>query len=67
MSITPVSGVTSPGAMPYGPSPVGRRTGAAQAEGDAATLDPAEIGRQLRNGATVAEVAAAKGVSAAKL
>ncbi len=57
MSVAPIPGVP--------PSAYNQASGRRpQPDGD---LDPADLVRQLRNGASVADVAAAKGVTAAKI
>jgi hypothetical protein len=67
MSIAPVPGVPPSGPTSYGAQSWAGRRQAPDAGVDALGLDPAELDRQLRAGATIAEVAAAKGVTPAKV
>jgi hypothetical protein len=66
MSITPVPGV-SPASTSYGAQSWAGRRPTNEAIAEALGLDPADLDRQLRAGASIAEVAAAKGVSTAKV
>ncbi|MEN3310193.1 MAG: hypothetical protein V7603_6395 [Micromonosporaceae bacterium] len=67
MNITPVPGVSPPASSSYGAqSGTGRRP-STQEVADALALDPAELDRQVRAGASIADLAAAKGVTTAKV
>ncbi|HKT00304.1 MAG TPA: hypothetical protein VJT31_12295 [Rugosimonospora sp.] len=64
MSIAPLSGIPQSALAYAGQGWTGRR---ARDESASAGLDPAELDRQVRDGATIADVAAAKGISPAKV